>query len=42
VAGVSPPALLEVIMMPAVGETSFTVSWQGMDGHWSPLDMIMP
>jgi hypothetical protein len=33
VAGVSPPAAPEVMMMPALGETSFTVNWQGIDGH---------
>jgi hypothetical protein len=41
-AGVSPPAEPEVIMMPALGETSAKVNWQGIDGHWSPLERIVP
>jgi hypothetical protein len=33
VAGASPPAEPEVMTMPTLGETSFTVNWQGIDGH---------
>ena len=41
-AGVSPPVEPEVISMPTLGDTSAKVSWQGIDGHWSPLERIVP
>src|SRR5713101_4303805 len=41
-AGVNPPAEPEVMRMPALGDESWTVSWHGMVGHWSPLDRIVP
>ncbi len=41
-AGVSPPAEPEVMRMPVLGEPSCTVSWQGVVGHWSPLERMVP
>src|SRR3989442_5098056 len=41
-AGDSPPAGPEVISIPAPMAASCTVSWQGIDRHWSPLDRMVP
>ena len=41
-AGVNPPAEPEAMSMPALGETSCMVSWQGVVGHWSPLERMVP
>jgi len=40
--GVRPPAMPDVTRMPTLGDTSCNVSWQGIVGHWSPLETIVP